>query len=154
MAKTNILYFFLYIIFLPPPTHGAGQKREQRDSNREQYWKHSRKHSLLFVIIMGHGYNGSLSWVMIIGYNWPGEWAPVEDNIKHISTALLSSSLYTHQAVRKGLNEKKKRFLSGIARMMWGGGLPMPEFVGPFFHHVFPYILTSISCYLILFGHF
>ena len=36
----------------------------------------------------------------------------------------------------------KKRFLSGIARMMGGGGLPMPEFFGPFFHHVFPYILT------------
>ena len=54
--------------------------------------------------------------------------------------------------VREDINGKK-RFLSGIARMR-GGGLPMPEFLGPFFHHVFPYILTSISCYLILFGHF
>ena len=26
---------------------------------------------------------------------------------------------------------KKKRFLSGIARMRGGGGLPMPEFFGP-----------------------
>ena len=26
---------------------------------------------------------------------------------------------------------EKKRFLSGIARMMGGGGLPMPEFFGP-----------------------
>ena len=30
----------------------------------------------------------------------------------------------------KGSTEKK-RFLSGIARMMGGGGLPMPEFFGP-----------------------
>ena len=26
---------------------------------------------------------------------------------------------------------KKKRFLSGLARMEGGGGLPMPEFFGP-----------------------
>ena len=32
---------------------------------------------------------------------------------------------------------KKKRFLSGIARMMGGGGLPMPEFFGPFFRSAF-----------------
>ena len=47
---------------------------------------------------------------------------------------------------------KKKCFLLGIARK--GGGRPLPEFVDPFFHHVFPYILTSISCYLILYGHY
>ena len=35
-----------------------------------------------------------------------------------------------------------------------GGGSALPEFVYPFFHHVVPYILTSISCYVILFGHF
>ena len=29
---------------------------------------------------------------------------------------------------------EKKRFLSGIARMM-GGGLPMPEFFGPLLTH-------------------
>ena len=29
--------------------------------------------------------------------------------------------------VRDDINRKKKRFLSGIARI-WGGGLPMPEF--------------------------
>ena len=34
--------------------------------------------------------------------------------------------------IREDINGKKKRFLSGIARMM-GGGLPMPEFFGPFF---------------------
>ena len=34
------------------------------------------------------------------------------------------------------------------------GGGALPEFVDPFFHHIFPYILTSISCYVILFGHF
>ena len=33
-----------------------------------------------------------------------------------------------------------------------GGGRPLPEFFYPFSHHVVPYILTSISCYLILFG--
>ena len=32
---------------------------------------------------------------------------------------------------------KKKRFLSGIARIMGGGGLPMPEFFGPLFRSVF-----------------
>ena len=35
-----------------------------------------------------------------------------------------------------------------------GGGRALPEFFDPFFHHVVPYILTSISCYVILFGHF
>ena len=35
-----------------------------------------------------------------------------------------------------------------------GGGRALPEFFYPFFHHVVPYILTSISCYVILFGHF
>ena len=38
--------------------------------------------------------------------------------------------------IREGLNEKK-RFLSGIARMMGGGGLPMPEFFGPLFRSAF-----------------
>ena len=32
---------------------------------------------------------------------------------------------------------KKKRFLSGIARMMWGGALPMAEFFGPLFRSAF-----------------
>ena len=33
---------------------------------------------------------------------------------------------------------EKKRFLSGIARMMGGwGGLPMPEFFGPLFRSAF-----------------
>ena len=32
---------------------------------------------------------------------------------------------------------KKKRFLSGIARMMGVGGLPMPEFFGPLFRSAF-----------------
>ena len=31
---------------------------------------------------------------------------------------------------------EKKRFLSGIARMMGGGGLSMPEFFGPLFYQV------------------
>ena len=46
-----------------------------------------------------------------------------------------------------------------------GGGSALPEIFDPFFHHVVPYILTSISCYnikmtkkyhinVILFGHF
>ena len=35
-----------------------------------------------------------------------------------------------------------------------GGGRALPEFFDPFFHHVVPYILTSISCYVILFGNF
>ena len=39
-------------------------------------------------------------------------------------------------ALREGVNGKK-RFLSGIARMMGGGGLPMPEFFGPLFRSAF-----------------
>ena len=34
------------------------------------------------------------------------------------------------------------------------GGRSLAEFFDLFFHHVVPYILTSISCYVILFGHF
>ena len=38
----------------------------------------------------------------------------------------------------KGSIEKKKRFLSGIARIMGvGGGLPMPDFFGPLFRSAF-----------------
>ena len=45
---------------------------------------------------------------------------------------------------------QQKCFLSGIAEKR---GDPCPNFL-PFFHHVtVPYILTSISCYLILLGH-
>ena len=39
-------------------------------------------------------------------------------------------------AFREGVNRKKKRFLSGIARIM-GGGLPMTEFFGPLFRSAF-----------------
>ena len=39
------------------------------------------------------------------------------------------------QSLREGLNEKK-RFLSGIARMM-GGGSTQPEFFGPLFRSAF-----------------
>ena len=49
-------------------------------------------------------------------------------------------------------SHKKNRFLSGIAQK--GGGRALPEFFDPFFHHAVPYILTSISYYVILFGHF
>ena len=46
---------------------------------------------------------------------------------------------------------QQKCFLSGIAEK--GGGDPCPNFL-PFFHHVtVPYILTSISCYVIHFQH-
>ena len=34
------------------------------------------------------------------------------------------------------------------------GGRPLPEFFDPFFQHVVPYILTPISCYVILFWWF
>ena len=54
----------------------------------------------------------------------------------------------------KGRHQLKKNVFFWALPECMGGGLPMPEFFGPFFHHVFPYILTSISCYLILFGHF
>ena len=35
-----------------------------------------------------------------------------------------------------------------------GGGEGLARIFLPFFHHVVPFILTSISCYVILFGHF
>ena len=56
------------------------------------------------------------------------------------------------QTLREDIR-RKKTFSFGHCPNV-GGGLPMLEFFGPFFHHVFPYILTSISCYLILLGHF
>ena len=34
------------------------------------------------------------------------------------------------------------------------GGRSLPEFFTFFPHYVVPYILTSISCYVIIFGHF
>ena len=41
---------------------------------------------------------------------------------------------------------EKKRFLSGIARMMGGGGLPMPEFFGPLFRSAFLVNKKSQKC--------
>ena len=41
---------------------------------------------------------------------------------------------------------KKKHFLSGIARIMGGGGLPMPEFFGPLFRSAF--LVNKKSLYL------
>ena len=47
---------------------------------------------------------------------------------------------------------RKKRFLSGIVRR---GGEDLARICWPFFHHVtVPYALTSISCYVKLFGNF
>ena len=47
-------------------------------------------------------------------------------------------------ALIKGRGQlKKKRFLSGIARIM-GGGLPMPEFFGPLFISAFLVIKKSL----------
>ena len=48
--------------------------------------------------------------------------------------------------------EKKNVFFWALPEK--GGGDPCPNFLTLFFHHVVPYILTSISCYVILFGHF
>ena len=48
---------------------------------------------------------------------------------------------------------KKKMFSFGHCPKR-GGGDPCPNFLTLFFHLVVPYILTSISRYVILFGHF
>ena len=48
---------------------------------------------------------------------------------------------------------KKNVFFRALPEKGWGGD-PCPNFLTLFFHHVVPYILTSISCYVILFGHF
>ena len=53
----------------------------------------------------------------------------------------------------KGSPPEKKMFSFGHCPKR-GGGDPCPNWLTLFFHHVVPYILTSISCYVILFGHF
>ena len=77
-------------------------------------------------------------------------WSP---HIPHWAIGHLHTSLLLHHHL-KGRHQWKKNIFFRALPECRGGGLPMPEFFGPFFHHVFPYILTSISCYLILFGHF
>ena len=54
--------------------------------------------------------------------------------------------------IREALTKKKNVFFWALPEK--GGGDPCPNFLTLFFHHVVPYILTSISCYVILFGHF
>ena len=54
----------------------------------------------------------------------------------------------------KGTPPAKKRFLSGIARKGRGQGGPCPNLLALFNHVTVPYILTSISYFMILFGHF
>ena len=60
--------------------------------------------------------------------------------------------LMSVSSLREALT-KKKMFSFGHCPKR-GGGDPCPNFLTLFFHHVVPYILTSISCYVILFGHF
>ena len=52
-------------------------------------------------------------------------------------------------------NTKGRRHIKRIDffRALPEKGGALPEFLDPFFHHVVPYKLTSISCYVILFGH-
>ena len=55
--------------------------------------------------------------------------------------------------ISKGRRHMKKiDFFRALPKK--GGGRALPKIFDPFFHHVVPYILTSISCYVILFGHF
>ena len=55
--------------------------------------------------------------------------------------------------LREALLKKKNVFFWALPEK-GGGGDPCPNFLTLFFHYVVPYILTSISCYVILFGHF
>ena len=48
----------------------------------------------------------------------------------------------------------RAKIRQGTSLIKKGGGRALPKFVYPFFHHVVPYILKSISCYVILVGHF
>ena len=53
----------------------------------------------------------------------------------------------------KGTSPVRK--MSSFGQCPKSGGEETPARIcWPFFHHVVPYILTSISCYVILFGHF
>ena len=65
---------------------------------------------------------------------------------------MLTKKLMKKIIVREALLEKKMFSFGHCPKR--GGGDPCPNFLTLFFHHVVPYILTSISCYVILFGHF
>ena len=55
----------------------------------------------------------------------------------------------------KGSPHEKRNVFFWAMPEKGGRGGALPEFVGPFFRHVIaPFILTSISYYVILFGHF
>ena len=55
-------------------------------------------------------------------------------------------------AIREHLTEEKSISFGHCPKRMGGGSCP--NFLLFFSHYVVPYILTSISCYVILFGHF
>ena len=67
----------------------------------------------------------------------------------HIITACHPpcTKVYAPSQIREAIL-KKSVFFRALPERGWR---PLPEFFYPFFHHVFPYILTSISCYLIFF---
>ena len=82
------------------------------------------------------------------------QWLPRSDSyvdIIYIKTKN-TISIKIRDSLREALT-KKKMFSFGHCPKR-GGGDPCPNFLTLFFHHVVPYILTSISCYVILFGHF
>ena len=59
---------------------------------------------------------------------------------------------YSYKGTREHLTEEKSISFGHCPKRMGGG--PSPIFLLFFSHYVVPYILTSISCYVILFGHF
>ena len=66
------------------------------------------------------------------------QWSPFADSfVQNTPNDDSLMTRYITSNIREGLNGKKKRFLSGIARIRVGGGLPMPEFFGPLFRSLF-----------------
>ena len=109
-----------------------------------------------------HHFQVSVSWSM---KKCPGAWWGTRSghryyillfNIPDISSASSSlpvSSLRVNEEgnCSESVLESRKPGGEQFQAML---GRALPEFFDPFFHHVVPYILTSISCYVILFGHF
>ena len=78
---------------------------------------------------------------------------PTKQSVCSFSFSMpLSGYFHATHSLREDINEKKTFSFGHCPND--GGGSTHARIFGPFFHHVFPYILTSISCYLILFGHF
>ena len=133
---------------LPGMPRSKAQKPNE-DFDRRQFWRISSALSWRSLLLL---YIGPLACIMsstlICNEKFEDEtsqeWRMLSRSLSDCKSLTLNVMIQIWQFVINSqlchsgkASMKKKRFLSGIARIMEGGGLPMPKFFGPLFRCAF-----------------